>query len=105
MSLARHPTVALLSMTAVKGFGLRHPRVLRLTAAGAVGDRAFVVADDRDRCLSVTVSAAFLPFWAELDFVGIQAYFPLTTRPNGTGRASSRATTSRAWPMPTSTAR
>jgi hypothetical protein len=66
MSLARHPTVALLSMTAVKGFGLRHPRVLRLTAAGAVGDRAFVVADDRDRCLSVTVSAAFLPFWAEL---------------------------------------
>jgi uncharacterized protein len=59
-------SVALLSTTAVKGFGLRHPRQLRLTAAGADGDRGFLVADEGDHCLSVTASAAFLPFWAEL---------------------------------------
>ena len=62
--------VALLSRTAVKGFGLRHPSSLRLTRAGADGDRRFLVADADATVLSVTRSAAFLPCWAEVSADG-----------------------------------
>lgn len=54
-------------MTAIKGFRLHHPASVTLTTGGAVGDRDFLLVDERDRLLSVTRSGAFLPCWSRFD--------------------------------------
>ena len=45
--------VVRLSVTPIKGTALHHPDALRLTASGAEGDRAFFLATEDDRLISI----------------------------------------------------
>jgi uncharacterized protein YcbX len=55
--------VSRLSVTPIKGFALQHPDEVRIEEHGAVGDRDFLVVDDRDRLVSITRTGA----WVGLD--------------------------------------
>jgi uncharacterized protein YcbX len=85
--MAHQPTVRRLSVTAIKGFRLRHPEAITLTAGGAVGDRDFMLVDDTDRVFSITRTGVFLPYWSHLDAatgllsVGRGEHAQLTDRP------------------------
>ncbi len=56
-----------LSVTPVKGFGLREVGEVALTPHGVPGDRSLFLADDGDKLFSATRSGVFLPYWADLD--------------------------------------
>lgn len=60
-------TVAELSTTAVKGFGLCHPERIRVEDSGAVGDRDFFLVDRSDKLWSVTGHGELLGHWTRFD--------------------------------------
>ncbi|WP_026911996.1 MOSC domain-containing protein [Patulibacter minatonensis] len=61
------PRVTRLSVTPIKGFALQHPDEVRLERSGAVGDRDFVVVDDRGRLVSITKTGAWVDLTARYD--------------------------------------
>lgn len=56
--------IGAISVTAVKGFGMRDVPSVTLTEAGATGDRDYFVVDEDDRLLSATRTPAFLDHWS-----------------------------------------
>jgi uncharacterized protein YcbX len=56
-----------LRTTPVKGFTMQESPALLLTGNGVAGDRAFFMADDADKLVSATRTAAFLPYWARFE--------------------------------------
>ncbi|HYI18267.1 MAG TPA: MOSC domain-containing protein [Solirubrobacteraceae bacterium] len=56
-----------LSLTPIKGTALHHPESLRLTASGAEGDRAFFLATEDDRLISIFRTGAVAHVRAEYD--------------------------------------
>ncbi|WP_405150900.1 MOSC domain-containing protein [Sphaerisporangium sp. NBC_01403] len=59
--------VSLLTVSAIKGLGVVHPREIELTPTGASGDRAFFLVDENDALISVTRTGAWLGLTAEYD--------------------------------------
>jgi len=59
--------VTRLAITPVKGTGLHHPAAIDLRRWGAVGDRAFVVVDERGRVVSLPRTGAFAGLRARHD--------------------------------------
>jgi len=56
--------VSRLSITAIKGFGIREVPEIDLRSHGAVGNREFFVVDEDHRLLSLTRTPAFVSYWA-----------------------------------------
>jgi uncharacterized protein YcbX len=56
--------VSRLSVTAIKGFGIREVTRIELRSHGAVGDREFFVVDEDHKLYSVTRTASFMSHWS-----------------------------------------
>lgn len=56
--------VSRLSITAIKGFGIREVAEINLRTHGAIGNREFFVVDEEHRLLSLTRTASFVSLWS-----------------------------------------
>jgi len=56
--------VSRLSLTAIKGFGIREVDKVELRHDGAVGNREFFTVDEHQKLYSVTRTSAFMSYWS-----------------------------------------